>query len=81
MAEEESVKDRLESRKTNFLQGDDRWTRLRNTFSLLLGRLDDDGKAQYKKGRDDRHEESDCARCDKQKEYLLQYSTCSLQIL
>ena len=59
---------------TGFIPGDDLWTRWQNTVSVLTGRLTPEGKAQYKQARDDRYEKSDCAKCEKQTEYLLQYS-------
>ena len=59
---------------TGFKPGDDLWTRWQNTVSVLTGRLTPEGKAQYKKARDDRYEKSDCEKCEKQTEYLLQYS-------
>ena len=60
--------------KTGYIRGDDSTTRWRNTFSLLLGRMNEEGKAQYIKARDDRFEEADCKRCDGYKEQLLAYS-------
>ena len=62
------------ARDTGFLLGDDIWTRWKNSVSLVTGRLTPEGKAQYKEARDDRYEKSDCEKCEKQTEYLLQYS-------
>ena len=62
------------STDTGYIAGDDGWTRWRNTFALLLGRMNDEGKAQYRTARDDRWEADDCERCDKYKEHLLAYS-------
>ena len=63
-----------EPKNTGYTPGDDNSTRLRNTFNLLLGRLTDEGRAQYKKGRDDRYEKEDCERCEKYRDFLLNYS-------
>ena len=59
---------------TGFVPGDGIWTRWQNAVNLVTGRLTPEGKAQYKKARDDRYEKSDCEKCEKQKAYLLQYS-------
>ena len=73
MSSEEIAQSRT-SKDTGYIAGDDGWTRWRNTFALLLGRMNDEGKAQYRKARDDRWEADDCERCDKYKEHLLAYS-------
>lgn len=67
-----------DSNKKEYISGDDGLTRWRNTFNLLLGRLSDEGVAQYIKKRDDRFEEEDCTRCEKHRDWLLQYSQLSL---
>lgn len=64
----ESVKD------TGFIPGDDSWTQWRNIFSILTGSMTDEGKEQYRVARDVRNEETDCKRCENQRNYLLQYS-------
>lgn len=61
-------------KKKEYIPGDDGFTRWRNTFNLLLGRLSDEGVAQYIKKRDDRLEEEDCKRCENHRDWLLQYS-------
>jgi inner membrane protease ATP23 len=63
-----------ESKNRAYIPGDDSSTRWRNTINLLLGRLSDEGVAQYKKGRDDRYEKEDCERCEKHRDYMLKYS-------
>lgn len=63
-----------DTNKKEYIPGDDGFTRWRNTFNLLLGRLSDEGVAQYIKKRDDRFEEEDCSRCEKHRDWLLQYS-------
>lgn len=67
-------KESVEPRDTGYSPGDDRATRWRNTFNLLLGRMTDEGRAQYKKGRDDRYEKQDCERCEKYRDYMFAYS-------
>ena len=59
---------------TGYTPGDDAGTRWRNTLNLLLGRLTDEGRAQYKKGRDDRFEKEDCERCEKYRDNRLKFS-------
>ncbi len=63
-----------ESKHTAYIPGDDSSTRWRNTINLLLGRLSDEGVAQYKKCRDDRYEKEDCKRCEKHRDFMLKYS-------
>lgn len=48
--------------------------KLGNFFRLALGRITDDGVRQWIKARDDLNEEADCAKCEKHRDYLLQYS-------
>ena len=67
-----------EKEDTGFIPGDDGWTRWRNTFTLLMGRMSDKGKNQYRKARDDRFQEADCKRCEKYRDYLLAYSKQTL---
>ena len=63
-----------ESKDTGFRPGDDAGTRWRNTFTLLTGGMTPEGRQQYRKARDDHHEEADIARCEKYRDYLLSYS-------
>lgn len=67
-----------ESKDTGFIPGDDGWTRWRNTFTLLTGGMSPEGKQQYRKARDDHNEETDIARCEKYRDYLLSYSMQTL---
>lgn len=60
--------------ETGYTPGDDGFTRWRNTFNLLLGRMTDEGAKQYKKDRDDRYVDEHCQRCEKHRDWLLQYS-------
>lgn len=73
---DERTPQKAKGEDTGFVPGDDLGTRWQNMVSLVTGRLTPEGKAQYKKTRDDRYEKSDCEKCEKQKEYLLQYSMC-----
>ncbi|KAL8732029.1 MAG: hypothetical protein Q9166_002981 [cf. Caloplaca sp. 2 TL-2023] len=59
---------------TGFVPGDDFSAKLTNYFRLALGRMSDDGARQWRKARDERNEEADCARCKKHRDYLLRYS-------
>ena len=73
---DEGEPQRPNAQDTGFIPGDDFRTRWKNTVSLLTGRLTPEGVKQYEKARDDRYEASDCAKCETQKGYLLQYSMC-----
>ena len=67
-----------DEKTTGHVAGDDGYTRWRNLFSLLTGKMDEVGKEQYRVARDERMEEADCKRCESQRDFLLQYSmlTC-----
>ena len=69
-----------ESKDTGFTPGDDGWTRWRNTFALMMGRLSPEGQKQYLKARDDRMEEKDCKNCEKWRDNCLSYSKSALTI-
>lgn len=62
------------SKDTGYTPGDDTFTKWRNIFAILSGSMTDQGKEQFRVDRDERNEESDCKRCEKQRDYLLQYS-------
>lgn len=57
-----------------FTPGDDTWTQWRNIFSILTGKMTDEGKEQFRVARDIRNEAADCSRCEDQRNFLLQYS-------
>ena len=59
---------------TGYVPGEDAGTRWRNWFAILTGKMDKKGLQQYVEARDIRNEEADCKRCEKQKDYLLQFS-------
>ena len=59
---------------TGYIPGDDGYTKWRNWFSLLTGKMTVQGQEQYRIARDERMEEADCKRCEKQRDFLLQYS-------
>lgn len=60
--------------ETGYTFSDDPWIRWRNTFRYLTGRLTEEGRRQYKQGRDERCAADDCKRCEDQRDYLLRYS-------
>lgn len=62
------------SPETGFVAGDDTWTQWRNIFSILTGKMTDEGKEQFRVARDIRNEAADCKRCEDQRSFLLQYS-------
>ncbi|KAJ5503081.1 hypothetical protein N7463_005955 [Penicillium fimorum] len=59
---------------TGFLPGDDTWTQFRNIYSILTGKMSNEGIEKFRVTRDTRNEEADCKRCEDQRDYLLQYS-------
>ena len=65
-----------DTKDTGYTPGNDGFTRWRNWFSLLTGNMSEQGKGLYRAARDERMEEADCKRCESQRDYLLQYSTC-----
>ena len=60
--------------ETGYTPGDSVSTRWNNFFSLLMGKMTEEGKVQYKRDSDIRYEKSDCERCEKSRDYLLEYS-------
>ena len=67
---------------TGFIPGDDTWTQFRNIYSILTGKMSNEGIEQFRVARDDRNEAADCKRCEDQRDYLLQYSElCALKTL
>lgn len=61
-------------KSTGFIPGDDAGTRWRNWYAVLTGKMNEKGREQYVEARDTRNEEADCKRCEKQRDYLLQFS-------
>ncbi|KAI4230442.1 MAG: hypothetical protein L6R36_000071 [Xanthoria steineri] len=59
---------------SGFVPGDDFTAQWINYFRLVFGRMTDDGERQWKKARDLRNEATDCAKCEKHRDYLLNYS-------
>ncbi|KAL5332287.1 mitochondrial inner membrane protease atp23 [Aspergillus crustosus] len=57
-----------------FQAGDDTFTHWRNVFNILMGRMTDEGKEQFRVTRDIRNETEDCKRCEDQRDYLFQFS-------
>lgn len=60
---------------TGFTPGNGWLTRWGNHIRLAFGQITGEGMLQMKEARDDRNEEADCARCEKQRDYLLMYSS------
>ena len=60
--------------ETGFEFSDDPKIQNRNTWRFVTGGLTAEGILQYVRDRDDRNEKEDCARCEKQRDYVLQYS-------
>ena len=65
------------SKDTGYIPGNDTFTKWRNIFAVLSGSMTDEGTEQFRLDRDERNEKSDCKRCEKQRDYLLQYSMSS----
>ena len=63
-----------EPNSTGYTPGDETFTRLRNWFVLLMGNMNQEGIEQYANDIDLRNEEADCKKCEKRRDYLLQYS-------
>ncbi|KAL8938663.1 MAG: hypothetical protein Q9211_003095 [Gyalolechia sp. 1 TL-2023] len=62
-----------EQQSTGYVPGAGLWTRYGNYFRLASGRMTEEGAQQWKLDRDERNKESDCARCEKHRDYLLRY--------
>ncbi|KAL8951089.1 MAG: hypothetical protein Q9222_002929 [Ikaeria aurantiellina] len=63
-----------ESEDTGFDPSDTFLARWGNNFRRATGQMTDKGALQRKAAYDDRHEEADCAKCEKSRDYLLSYS-------
>jgi len=59
---------------TGYTFGDTDSIRWRNTWKLLTGGLTEEGRRQYRRDRDLHYAQEDCKRCQKERDYLLQYS-------
>ncbi|KAL8686182.1 MAG: hypothetical protein Q9218_007287 [Villophora microphyllina] len=74
MSEEEASPTPEQQQDTGY-DPSDHWTAgWGNAFRQVTGRVTNEGQKQWKKDRDDRNEERDRARCEKHRDYLLQYS-------
>lgn len=62
------------AKDTGFIPGDDTWTQMKNMFSIMTGKMTEEGKEKFLLARDIRNEESDCKRCEDQRDYLIKYS-------
>lgn len=65
---------------TGYISGDDTWTQFRNIYSILTGKMSEEGIEQYRVARNIRNEAADCKRCEDQRDYLLQYSKLNLLV-
>lgn len=63
-----------EDKSTGYIPGDDDWTRWRNLFAALTGKMSHEGLEQFRIARDIQNEEADCKRCEDSRDYLLKYS-------
>lgn len=59
---------------TGYIAGDDFSAQWRNIFSIMTGRMSEEGKEQFRIARDNRNEAADCKRCEDQRDYLLAFS-------
>jgi inner membrane protease ATP23 len=59
---------------TGYIPGDDLSTQCRNIFAIMMGKMSDEGKEQFRTAKDIRNEAADCKRCEDQRDYLLKYS-------
>jgi inner membrane protease ATP23 len=62
------------SKDTGYVPGDDIYTQFRNIFSVVTGKMSDEGKEQFRMAKAIRNEAADCKRCEDQRDFLLQYS-------
>jgi inner membrane protease ATP23 len=70
------------AKDTGYTPGDDFASQWRNIFSYISGRMTSEGIEQFRVDRDVKNEAVDCGRCERQRDWLLQYSTVfrSLQL-
>ena len=62
---------------SGYTPGDDFTTQWSNAFSLMMGRMSEEGKIQYMKARHDQTEAQDCRKCEQHRDWLLQWSMTS----
>ena len=53
---------------------DTKWAEIKNFINFKSGRFDDATKEQYARHFDDYQEKADCRRCEKNRDFFLQYS-------
>ncbi|KAI4198864.1 MAG: hypothetical protein LQ350_005013 [Teloschistes chrysophthalmus] len=73
MPDEQSSNTPERQQDTGYDSSEDWTAKWSNVFRLATGRMTDEGTLQWKKDRDDKNEEADCAKCEKNRDYLLQY--------
>jgi hypothetical protein len=66
------------SEDNGFIEGDGSLTDFRNVVRWLTGRLTEDGQRQMRREWSIKYEKEYVARCEKQRDYLLKYSTTPL---
>ncbi len=66
------------SEDNGFIEGDGSLTDFRNVVRWLTGRLTEDGQRQMRREWSAKYEKEYVARCEKQRDYLLKYSTTPL---
>lgn len=81
MPDEQSSNTPERQQDTGYDSSEDWTAKWSNVFRLATGRMTDEGSLQWKKDRDDRNEEADCAKCEKNRDYLLQYSRSHLGVI
>ena len=59
---------------SDFLPSNTWWNRSRNWMRMVAGNMSKAGQKKYWTDADERYEEFDCKRCEKHRDYLLQYS-------
>ena len=62
------------SNSSEFLTGNDMWTRWRNFYRMASGNMSPEGQKKYWHDADRRYERVDCKRCESQRDWLLQNS-------
>ncbi|KAL8674799.1 MAG: hypothetical protein Q9168_000780 [Polycauliona sp. 1 TL-2023] len=74
MSDDTTSQSSANQENSGFVPGDNFTAIWINRFRLALGLMTYDGEDQWKKARDIRDEAKHCARCEKHRDYLLNYS-------
>ena len=70
----EHIPNTFQGGTSEFLTGNETWTRWRNFYRMMRGTMSPLGQKQYWQDVDRRYEKIDCKRCASQRDWLLQYS-------